>query len=811
MHAKSSTRNTHDATTRTQKDTTMQNAKLRDRLMQSLTNDRDLFRDVRDVIVPARVVPVQVRVETPGAEDAQGLLTFPNGKDRHMPNDTLRTTDDATLLAAFHNLTEDWMDRDSVLRFPVKKPTPVKHQLDTRDNATEKAAVLGMFRRWNAEVLYHARNRQQSADVDYLALTVDNDEVEAVLREQAKRDCDRVRHVIKIVAKHAVGPELEWNWDWVPETHPAYQFDEELVDIDPDDHRYLSQVVGPNGLTREAAIPKRRFTLQDRLDIFESDGAGPGDLDALCWATPVPVTSTPDAIDVVYPDSALNEIDMVGRKGRISRDTRSFVEQETVQWKNVGVGKFSIREDDMPKDGEATLPGYMRVRTIKAMLDITIPEALLVRRTCLEAGMTRLLRQANQDDFEIESKTRRKDGSEVTGADLEAVSLAIKTRRSRPVSLLKQQRIDNPLGVFGFCMVIADMAAQIADEDDGKASWLEHHAPWVIDNPHAAVSDMRQEVLDLMEAGDWGDEAAFDDLVASELEEHGLAIPADMAPATPEMDHDEAVLAESNDMIMNGASDPLDGFQNDYRVVTPDDPRVLGVYEWAATYEPEERAARPKVTFRGERMSQEMFLALPLSMNTQDDLRALVDEVKQVRLTDLKTISFDAFGEFYDNRRLAKMNIVLRRVYTKTPAERAVVEAAYRMWDTNHTVRKGGVRRVGDGVKVTWQKGGMYPDSFDSLCRAIVKNAPDNPSIIPGSDDDGHTVWLIVAGLDPEERKARVVKDDVRSIHVAPKTAPVTYAIGDAPVSTRTNVERDATAKAWWSSLDVEAKRRITG
>ena len=105
--------------------------------------------------------------------------------------------------------------------------------------------------------------------------------------------------------------------------------------------------------------------------------------------------------------------------------------------------------------------------------------------------MTQLLRQANKDRFRVESVTRRDDKTEVTGADLEAVSLKLRTRRSRPVSLLKQQRIDNPLGIFGLCMFIADMASQIADDDDGKASWLEHHAPWVIDNPGAAISEMR--------------------------------------------------------------------------------------------------------------------------------------------------------------------------------------------------------------------------------------------------------------------------------------------------------------------------------
>ena len=765
MHANHSTQDTHDATT---------NERLRGRLIQSFTTTRDVRRDVRDIVQPARVEAAVIQVETPSATPIQETGTV---MDMHQ-------ADGGALLTAFHNLTEDWMDRDSILRFPAKNAAPVAPQLDTLAGATEKAKILGMFRRWNAEILLAARNREMWADIDVLALTADNDEVEATLREQAKRDRDRVRHVLKIVAKHEVSPERisgrSWDWDWVPETHPAYGFDEELVDLEADDHRYVSIVLADTGRKRkvkEVGLPKRRHDLQDRLDIFESDGAGPADLDDLVWPKPTVTEAEPGEIAAGYPDGQLNEMDMNGRRGFISQDTRDFVQHDVVQWKNVGVGKFSIREDIPPVDGEASLPGYMRIRTIRAMLDITVVEAILLRRTCMEAGMTQLLRQANKDRFRVESKTRRDDRSEVTGADLEQVALEMRTRRSRPVSLLKQQRIDNPLGMFGLCMFIADLASQIADDDDGKAAWLEHHAPWVIDNPGAAISEMRREILDLMEAGDWGDEAAFDELVASELEEHGLPIPDAIATVTSGTDDDEAVLAESVDMVMNRESDPLDGFQNDYRVVTPDDPRVLGVYEWAETYEPEDRGT-VKVTFRGEKMSQAMFLALPLSMTTQDDLRALVAEVKEVRLTDLRAISFDAFGTFYDNRRLAKRNIVLRRVYTATPQERAVAEAAYAMWDTGHTVRKGGLTRVADGVKVTWLKGGMYPDSFDSLCRAIVKNAPDNPTIIPSLDDNGNTVWTVVSGLDPDEAKVRVVSDDVVTMKVATKPAPVTYEIG---------------------------------
>jgi hypothetical protein len=784
MHANRSTPNTHDAITRTQKGTTVTNEQLRDRLMQSFTTTRDLFRDVRDVLAPATTVE-PVRVETPGAGDVQGLLTFPNeGEDRHMPEDTLRSTDQATLLAAFHTLTEDWMDRDSILRFPVKRITPVAPQFDTLVSAVEKAKVFRMFRRWNAEILLHARNREMWADIDALALTADNDEVEAVLREQAKVDRDRVRHVLKTVAKHEVDPSRDWDWDWVAETHPDYQFDAELVDIDADDHRFVSQVLGDMVTKRrvkEVALPKDRYALQDRLDVFESDGAGPGDLDALVWATPTPVISTPGAIDVTLPDSALNHMDMEGRRGRISRDTREFVEQDVIQWKNVGVGKFSIREDVPPVDGEASLPGYMRIRTIKAMLDITVPEALLLRRTCMEAGMTQLLRQANLDRFRVESVTRRDDRTEVTGADLEAESLKLRTRRSRPNSLLKQQRIDNPLGVFGLCMVVAEMAAQIADDDDGKASWLEYHAPWVVDNPGAAIQEMHESLVELVGGDEWGNEVAFDATITGLLEDHGFAAPEEIVAADVEIDHDEAVLAESNDMIMNGPSDALDGYQNDFRVVNPDDPRVDDVYTWAENYEPEDRGT-VMVTFRGRRMSKAAFLSLPLSMNTQDELRTLVDEVRTVRLTDLKAISFDAFGEFYDNRRLAKRNIVLRRVHTATPQERHVAEAAYAMWDKNHTVRKGGLKSVDGGVRVTWMKGGMYPDAFDSLCRAIVKNAPDNPTIIPSTNDNGNTVWTIVAGLDPEETQVRVVSDDVVTVKVAPK--PVTYEIGERQVPT---------------------------
>ncbi|MBT7100189.1 hypothetical protein HN937_22630, partial [Candidatus Poribacteria bacterium] len=363
----------------------------------------------------------------------------------------------------------------------------------------------------------------------------------------------------------------------------------------------------------------------------------------------------------------------------------------------------------------------------------------------------------------------------------EALSLKLRTRRSRPNSLLKQQRIDNPLGVFGLCMVVAEMAAQIADDDDGKASWLEYHAPWVVDNPGAAIQEMHESLVELVGGDEWGNEVAFDATITGLLEDHGFAAPEEIVAADVEIDHDEAVLAESNDMIMNGPSDALDGYQNDFRVVNPDDPRVDDVYTWAENYEPEDRGT-VMVTFRGRRTSKAAFLSLPLSMNTQDELRTLVDEVRTVRLTDLKAISFDAFGEFYDNRRLAKRNIVLRRVHTATPQERHVAEAAYAMWDKNHTVRKGGLKSVDGGVRVTWMKGGMYPDAFDSLCRAIVKNAPDNPTIIPSTNDNGNTVWTIVAGLDPEETQVRVVSDDVVTVKVAPK--PVTYEIGERQVPT---------------------------